>query len=238
MKLINSKVSLISFFIAISLSVTTNNLRSLYVGNTLKFDEEYFDELFYNAAICIALAIIIGIIKDISEQEVRAEPMLEALDFDVLNNKTEIPLLNSDNEYELRLINAGYQIEFIDIPDEYSDPVSYSIMANPVILLTDDPRCSHTVDFNTYEYLMTHRNGSCLISGKAIRGYITDLHLKLLIEAWVIAAELAPQNLSKARQEEEMHAGLLKLNYYGTLFNRRKEGNAEVIELNNTALSL
>jgi len=235
MMLINVKVSLISFCIAAGLSFTTNTLRSLHAGKTLKFDEEYFDEMLHSALICIAIALIIGIIKDISEIEVRAELVAEDLDFEVSDNEAEIPLINPDKEYEQRLINAGYEIELIDIPKEYSDPVFYSIMTHPVILLTDDPRCSHTVDLKTYEYLLTHRNGSCLISGKKITGYITDLHLKLLIEAWVIAAELASQNLSKAKQAEEMHTGLLKLNYYGTLFHRRKEGNVEVIESNNAA---
>ena len=234
MRLINSKVSLVSFCIAAGLSFTTNTLRSLHAGKTLKFDEAYLDEMLHSAVICIAIAIIIGIIKDMSEQGVRAEPVLEDLEFEAFNNEAEITLLNPDNEYEQRLINAGYEID-IDIPKEYSDPVFYSLMTNPVILLTDDPRCSHTVDLKTYEYIRTHRNGYCLISGKEITGYLTDLHLKLLIEAWVIAAELASQNLSKAKQAEEMHTGLLKLNYYGTLFHRRKEGNVEVIESNNAA---
>ena len=220
---------------AIFVSISFDTYINVLVNKRLKFDEEYFDDMLQSLVLSMTMAILIGIIKN--EQEIRAEPVLEALEFDVLDDNAEIPMLNTDNEYEQRLINAGYQIEFTDIPEEYSDPIC-SIMTNPVILLTDDPRCSYTVDFNTYEYLMTHRNGTCLISGKEIKGYIPDLHLKLLIEAWVIAAELSPQNLSKARQEEEMHTGLLKLNYYGTLFNRRKEGKAEVIESNDTALSL
>ena len=239
MRLFNSNVALISFGISTGLFFSTQTFRSLGAGKQLEFNEEYLNELLHMAVICMAIAIFHGIIEEISEQRALVVPLLEDLDFEVLHvdaDEADLSWLDSNNEYEQRLINAGYKLELLDIPNEYFDPFfRFPIMVNPVNLLTDDPRCSHTVDLSTYKYLMDQK-GVCPFSGKKITGYTPNSNLKLLIETWVL--DLVSKNRSEARQADEMHPELLKLNYPGTLFPREKEGNVEAIGSNNAELSM
>ncbi len=170
----------------------------------------------------VAIALIIGIVRPEVERNEQPEEIDDDMIFDVdVNDFEDIPFLTLNNEYEERLIAAGYDLVTLNIPEEFRDPITSAIMLKPVILLSNDPIHHHTVDYTSYEYLIDQRNSVCPFSNNKIIDYLPDEHLKMLIEAWVICAELNKKDLSTPKFEKKMHNKLLKLDYYNTLFNRR-----------------
>jgi hypothetical protein len=103
-------------------------------------------------------------------------------------NEDALPLLMQnapeqlENRHEQRLREAGYQGA---IPDAYKDPVSRSIMVNPVILITKDHTTSQSYDEETVLDLIQRENYLCPLTRKPFKEYILNRDLKNLIDKWV-----------------------------------------------------
>lgn len=103
-----------------------------------------------------------------------------------------------ENDYERRLREAGYEGP---IPRKYIDPVSFSIMINPVILVTENAT-GLSFDITTMVDLVRNQL-PCPHTHKPITGYVPNRHLKNEIEEWVqsIEQEMAKKPLRELPRE-------------------------------------
>lgn len=125
------------------------------------------------------------------------------------NNSPQGSILQTFNRHEKQLQNAGYDLETLDIPDEFLDPITQSLMVNPVTLLTPNPDHRHSFDQSTYDnYFLAWGITTCPFTYQTFSGYEHNDKLRLSIKAWVKSLVLESQNQEK----------LLISHYYDTFF--------------------
>lgn len=90
---------------------------------------------------------------------------------------------NIDNPHETRLNQAGFTGE---IPIDFIDPVSHTIMVDPVIPITEDRKIGRSYQKDTIVSLTRHSTPPlCPLSRKPFYGYIFNRDLKNIINNWV-----------------------------------------------------
>lgn len=133
-----------------------------------------------------------------------ADAQRQVDDDDFSDVEEEVPPLPApeENEHERRLQEVGFDG---DIPEAFLDPVSKSIMFNPVILITNDHSTSQSIDESSALLIMqSQAKPACPLTGRPFSDYILNRDLKNMIQTWVdkTIAEQTKANWFELPKEE------------------------------------